>query len=34
LRIYVIKSNNVFIAQNDVCRDFTFNNFTEDAVGI
>jgi hypothetical protein len=34
LRINVIESDNVFVAQNDVSGDLTFNNFAEDAVGI
>ena len=34
LRIQVVESNNIFVAHHDVSWDFTFNNLTEDAVGI
>jgi hypothetical protein len=34
LRIKIIKSHNIFTAQNDVCWDLALNNLAEDAIGI
>jgi len=34
LRIQIIKADNVVISKNNIGRDFTFNDLTEDAVGI
>jgi hypothetical protein len=34
LRIQIVESHNVFVAHDDVSRDFAFNNLAEDAVGI
>jgi hypothetical protein len=34
LRIQIVESHNVFVAHDDVRRDFAFNNLAEDAVGI
>jgi hypothetical protein len=34
LWVYVIKGNNVFIAQHKICWDLSLNDFAKDAVGI
>jgi hypothetical protein len=34
LRIKVVECDNIFITQNDISGNLTFNNFAKDAVGI
>jgi hypothetical protein len=34
LRIKIVKGENIFVAIEDICRNYTFNDFAEDALWI